>query len=325
MVTVIMAAHNAMPYLPEAVKSIVNQRLTTWRLIIVDDASSDDSWSYLGSLTDARIDVLRQRSNRGQGVARNRALEHCDTKYVAVMDADDVSHPDRLAAQVEFLERNPSVGVVGTQFVYLGANGRTGFGSPLPCEHPEIYDSLLNGKHAIVNGSVCCRTSLIRECGGYASSRSGEDLDIYLRVAERSHLANLKGTYYLYRVHRKSTNATRLAEMQLQYSFALHSARSRLANLPEPSFEMYQDWFRRRPWPERLSTSVDLAARALYRTGIGDVLYGHTLTGYSRLFLAGLMSPSLAAHRLMRIVRRDRSASSADRGRSAFEPTCVDH
>jgi glycosyltransferase involved in cell wall biosynthesis len=290
-----------MPYLPTAVDSIVNQRLTSWRLIIVDDASSDDSEAYLQGLTDPRVTVLQLSTNQGQGVARNRALEHCDTKYVAVMDADDVSHPDRLAAQIAFLTMNPSVGAVGTQFAYLGSRGRTGFGSPLPCEHPRIYDDLLHGRHAIVNGTVCYRTSLLLECGGYAASRGGEDLDIYLRLAERSRLANLKGPYYLYRVHRKSTNATRLAEVQLQYSFALHNARRRLASLPEVSFEIYEDLLRRRPPIERLWNRLEIAARGLYRTGVGDVLHGHPLTGYTRLGVSALMSPGLAMRRLIRV------------------------
>jgi glycosyltransferase involved in cell wall biosynthesis len=300
-VTVIMAAHDAMPYLPLAVDSIMNQRLTNWRLIIVDDASSDDSEAYLQGLTDPRVMVLRLSSNRGQGVARNHALERCDTKYVAVMDADDVSHPYRLAAQIEFLTVNPSVGAVGTQFAYLGTRGRTGFGSPLPCEHAQIYDDLMHGRHAIVNGTVWYRTSLLQSCGGYATSRGGEDLDIYLRLAERSRLANLKGQYYLYRVHDKSTNSTRLGDVQLQYAFVLHNARRRLANLPEVSFESFKDGLRRRPRLERLWSRLDVAARGLYRTGVGDVLHGHPLTGYTRLGVSALMAPGLAMRRLIRV------------------------
>ena len=302
-VTVIMAAHNAMPYLPQAVESIVNQRLTSWRQIIVDDASSDASEAYLQSLRDPRIVVLRLPSNRGQGVARNRALECCATQCVAVMDADDVSHPDRLAAQVEFLELNPLVGAVGTQFAYLGSQGRTGFGSPLPCEHGAIYDSLLRGRHAIVNGTVCFRASLLRECGGYATSPVGEDLDIYLRLAERSRLANLEGRYYFYRVHPGSTNATRLADVQLQYSFVLHNARRRLAHLPEVAFETYQDRFQQTPWLQQISSRLDVAARGLYRSGVADVLHGHPVTGYTRLGVSALMSPGLAIRRLARIAR----------------------
>lgn len=299
-VTVIMATHNAMPYLPEAVDSIVNQRLMNWRLIIVDDASSDDSDAYLRGLTDPRITVLRMATNQGQGVARNRALACCDTQYVALMDADDVSHPDRLAAQIEFLTLNPSVGVVGTQFTYLGTRGRKGFGAPLPTEHAEIHDNLLNARHALVNGAVCCRTALLEECGGFGTSRAGEDLDIYLRIAERSRLANLKDRYYLYRLHCTSTSATRLLEMQTQYSFALHNARRRLACQPELSFEAYRDGFGQRSRWQHVSGRLELTARSLYRTGVSGVLYGHPLTGYSRLAVAALMSPRLTLRRLIR-------------------------
>jgi len=309
-VTVIMATHNAMPYLPLAVDSILNQRMTNWRLVIVDDASSDNSVAYLRSLTDTRIIVRRLSSNSGQGVARNRALEDCETPFVAVMDADDVSHPNRLAAQIEFLNAHPSVGAVGTQFTYLGTRGRIGFGAPLPCEHADIFDNLLNGKHAIVNGSACYRTPLIKACGGYATSRAGEDWDIYLKLSERCRLANLEERYYFYRVHRASTNATRLAEVQLQCAFASHNARRRLAGLPETSLETYEAELRGRPWPERVSSRMRLVARGLYRRGVSDVLTGHAFTGYGRLVAAALMSPALTTSRLGRVAQSVRRSTT---------------
>jgi glycosyltransferase involved in cell wall biosynthesis len=303
LVTVVMAVYNGMPYLPEAVDSIRGQSLREWRMIVVDDASSDGSASYLDSLRDTRIQVMRMGVNSGQGAARNHALEQCETRYVAVIDADDVSHRDRLAGQVEFFEANPRVGVVGTQFTYLGADGRTGFGSPLPLTHREIYNNLLHGRHAISNGSVCFRTALLKECGGYGRSRCGEDWDIFLRLGERQLLANLQETYHYYRVHRASTSATQLSEMRLQYSFAADAAVRRAARLPEISLDEYVSALANRPWRERLASRLLVTALAEYRSAVYDILHGQPVSGYSRMALAAMMSPSFAAHRLRRMVR----------------------
>jgi glycosyltransferase involved in cell wall biosynthesis len=298
-----MATYNAMPHLQEAVNSIMAQTLSEFRLIIVDDASSDGTGAYLATLVDCRVGILQLILNSGQGVARNLALKHCDTKYVAIMDGDDISEPERLAAQVDFLEANPSVGAVGTQFSYLGTQGRTGFGAPLPCEHEGIYDNLLNGRHAMVNGSACFRTSVLKACGGYGISRSGEDWDIFLRIGESSKLANLDRRYYLYRVRRQSTSATHLAEMRLNYSLAADNARRRAAGLEEISLDYHMNALRRRPLMVRVLSKLELSALALYRAGVGDVLHGHALAGYSQVAAAAVMSPAWSMRRLARIIR----------------------
>lgn len=303
LVTVVMATYNAMPYLPEAVNSILAQTIEKFRLVIVDDASSDGTCPYLATLVDPRVEIIQLTLNSGQGIARNLAIMRCDTKYVAIMDADDLSEPERLAVQVDFLEANPGVGAVGTQFSYFGTQGRAGFGAPLPCAHQDIYNNLLNGRHAIVNGSACFRTSLLKACGGYGTSRSGEDWDIFLRLGERSRLANLDRRYYLYRVHRQSTSTTHLAEMRLNYSFAAHNATRRAAGLPDVSRDRYMIGLNRRPLIGRILSRLELLALGLYRAGIVDVLYGHTWAGYSSIAAAAMMSPGWTVGRLRRMLR----------------------
>lgn len=303
LVTVIIATYNAMPFLRQAVNSILAQTISMFHLIIVNDASSDGTTAYLETLAGPRVTVIHLTVNSGQGVARNIALMRCHTKYTAIMDGDDWSEPGRLAAQVDFLETNPSVGAVGTQFSYLGTEGRMGFGAPLPCRHQEIYSNLLNGRHAIVNGSACFRTSLLKASGGYASSRVGEDWDIFLRVGEKSMLANLDRRFYLYRVHRECTSANHLAQMRLNYAFAASNARRRAAGLEDLSLDCYLDALQRRSLIKRASNNLELHALAQYRSAIADVLHGHAWIGYSRLFAAAMMSPAWTARRMKRMFR----------------------
>ena len=112
--SVIMPVHNAMPFLPDAIASIISQTYRAFRLLIVDDGSTDDSKDYLKTLSDARVSVISSPKRCGQGSARNLALAQCDTEYTAFMDADDVSLPNRLARQVQFLDEHPTIGFAGT-------------------------------------------------------------------------------------------------------------------------------------------------------------------------------------------------------------------
>ena len=97
-----MPVHNAMPYLKEAVQSILAQTFPSFKFLIINDGSTDGSAAFLESLRDSRIQLIHQ-PNRGLGFTLNKGLEYCKTEFIARMDADDVSLPNRLAEQLTFL------------------------------------------------------------------------------------------------------------------------------------------------------------------------------------------------------------------------------
>lgn len=113
-VSVIMAVYNAMPYLQEAVESVLSQTLADIELIIVDDMSTDGSWDYIEKIEDSRVIAVRMPENSGPGLSRNRALGLAKGQYIATMDADDISLPERLAIQKRYLDEHPEVMVVAT-------------------------------------------------------------------------------------------------------------------------------------------------------------------------------------------------------------------
>lgn len=116
--TVILPAYNGMPYLPQAVESILGQSFTDFTFIIVNDGSTDGTGEYLSSLTDPRIEIANQ-VNAGQGASLNAGLQRCKSEFIAYMDADDNSMPDRLRQQLEFMEANPQIVMLGTQIEFL--------------------------------------------------------------------------------------------------------------------------------------------------------------------------------------------------------------
>jgi len=137
-VAVVMSVYNGMPYLPEAVDSIVNQTLKDFKFLIINDGSMDGTEDYLNRLTDQRIQVVH-RPHLGRSAARSFALAMCDSEFTAIMDADDVALPCRFEAQLRFLRHHGDVGLVGTQVAYFAVAGRSGFGPPMPCDHETIY------------------------------------------------------------------------------------------------------------------------------------------------------------------------------------------
>ena len=123
-VSVVMPVYNTpLSYLREATESILQQTYTDFEFIIVDDHSNEETVAYLSSLTDARIRILRNSENLGITKSLNKGFAAASGKYIARMDADDISVPTRLEKQVRFMEDHPDVIVCGTAAMEFAENG----------------------------------------------------------------------------------------------------------------------------------------------------------------------------------------------------------
>ena len=123
-VSVIMSVHNGMPFLKEAVESILRQNFKDLEFIIVDDASADNSWDYLKNIRDMRIKLIKNLKNLGLAASLNIALKKAQGEYVARMDADDISKSERFKTQLNFMEQNPQVDICGSFVSVIDENGK---------------------------------------------------------------------------------------------------------------------------------------------------------------------------------------------------------
>ena len=174
-VSIVVACYNAEPYLGDAMESLVGQTFENWELIVVNDGSTDGSPAYLRGLAkrDARVRVIDQ-DNQGQNAAANRAISIAKAPLIARMDADDVCHPQRLQKQITFMDRNPHVGLLGTQICRLG-DQKSGLSSSFPTDHDAIVDALLHNHHAICNPTIVFHRELFEQIGGYWEHDIAED------------------------------------------------------------------------------------------------------------------------------------------------------
>lgn len=116
LVTVAIPFYNAQRHLAEAIESVINQTYQDWNLILLDDGSTDDSLAIAKKYasTDDRISLLSDGENKNLGYRLNQISLEVKTKYLARMDADDIMHPNRLSRQIEILENNNEIDVLGT-------------------------------------------------------------------------------------------------------------------------------------------------------------------------------------------------------------------
>lgn len=315
-VTVLMPVFNGIPFLHEAVESILRQSLRDFIFLIIDDGSTDGSQDYLDQLSDPRVRVVHQ-SNRGCGGARKVGLAMCDSEFVAMMDSDDVAAPRRLELQLDFLRRHQDVGLVGTQIAFLGARGITGFSPPMPCDHHQIYSDLIRGRLALRHPTVMCRTSVMKGIGGYRMDRDGEDYGMFLRMGEASKLANLEEVLLLYRMHLGNVTARTIGLIRSHIAHECCCAHQRARGLPEVSFEAFTA--QRKFW-QRTADRMDSYALTHYWRAMAEILSADKFKGYARLGWSAMCSPQMTWQRLCREARKLRQRTGAAMRLSSKEP-----
>jgi len=198
-VSVIMPVYNAEKWLMQSVNSILGQTLTNWELIIVNDGSTDGSAELLSTFTDSRIRVLHQ-SNAGVSAALNKALEYCSGPYIARLDADDVSLPERLQKEVDFLSCNPQYGLLGA-----AAEKIDQYGNPLgfhrhPLSNMRLQYGLIWDCY-FVSSTVMFRRECLQKVGRfYTGTDLFDDYSMWSSIAANYQVANLPDVLLKYRV-----------------------------------------------------------------------------------------------------------------------------
>ena len=211
-VSVVMTVYNAQCYVAEAIDSVLAQTYGDFEFIVVDDGSSDQTPDILRDFArqDSRLRIIA-RPKSGIVDAANAGIDASAGPYIARHDADDVSHPQRLEKQVEFLDGHPNVVAVGSRLQLIDP-----YGSPLGVSehkltHDEIEADLLRGSGwSLPQPAVMMRRSAFQQAGRYSNKYEwSEDLYLFLRMTQVGELANLPEPLVKYRRHLGSVNHNR--------------------------------------------------------------------------------------------------------------------
>ena len=184
LVSVLMPTYNVEPFLRLAVESILNQTFSDFEFLIIDNCSADGTYELLAEYAqrDKRIRLFRNEKNMGLIFSLNRGISLAHGQYIARMDADDISTPDRLEKQAEFFAQHPEVDLVCSKVgVFTGNPDEIMFERGAPAAHRQIY-RLAKFRDPIDHGSVMVRTAAIRKAGGYAEKYAKKFEDYHLWV-----------------------------------------------------------------------------------------------------------------------------------------------
>lgn len=212
-VSVLMTIYNAEPYLRAAIDSLIGQTFPDWELIAVENGSMDTSMSVLKDYSDSRVRVFPLEKNIGRTPALRFAFDQARGDYIAVLDADDISSPDRLARQVEFLDQHPDVALVGSWAQHIDEHGKVFDVFEPPVNQEELQDCL-GWTNPIIHSSAMYRHQLAQEVGGYpADIVWAQDLGLTLALARRAKIAMIAD--YLCQLRVLTASMTRSKKNQI--------------------------------------------------------------------------------------------------------------
>lgn len=193
-----MAAYNVVPYIDEAIQSVLSQKRVSFELLIGDDVSTDHTWDRIENYRkDPRVRVWRLKRRRGAGPTRNRLIREARGSYLCICDSDDVMLQGHLLAGMELLDAQPSAGVVyGNLRAMSDFDGSyTSWKSRGPSEMWDLVEGHVGHPGTMI------RRSCFETVGGYREGfKLIEDYDLFLRLAEVTRFRPTGKALYLYRI-----------------------------------------------------------------------------------------------------------------------------
>lgn len=264
-VSIILPVFNAELTLDAAIDSLLAQTHSNFELIVLDDGSTDSSLNIIKHYAsiDQRVRFI-SRENKGLAMTLNELIENCSNDIVFRMDADDISTRDRLYNQLEFLNENPEVIVVGGQIDFFSQDRRCD-AFKMPLSHDEIVEGLTQGRFPICHPAIAFRRQAALDCGLYSVSVAGEDLDFFLRMSEKGMLANIPQKVLSYRISLSSLSVRKYSILSQAYSFALINYSRRKRNEPELTWVEYDGEWKNRSLVERVFTYLYGVSEKYYR------------------------------------------------------------
>lgn len=237
--SVAMSVYNGERFLESAIDSVLAQDFADFEFLIVDDGSSDATPDILRAYAarDPRVRPL-VRENRGLVASLNQLLGLARAPLVARMDADDLAMPERFSSQIAYLAQHPEVGVLGSWTTDIDEHGEpcSAGQHDQPVTHEQFVHNVAHGGPLLAHPAVMYRRDVVLSVGGYHRAfRHCEDFDLWLRLADRTRIANLPQRLLRYRHYADQVSQRHALEQQIGVAVARAAQQERAAGRPDPT------------------------------------------------------------------------------------------
>ena len=190
LVTVVIPVYNGATTIQRAIDSILNQSYSNFELLVVNDASTDETRNILSGLEDSRIRIIDLDKNVGRSAARNLAISQAKGEYVAMLDADDWSYQNRLEKQVDYMNTHKTVALCGSWAHLIDSAGHKLVWKQ-PVDDEQIRKTIIKS-NTFIQSTVMIKKQVLEESENYSSClEPAEDYDLCLRITIKQIVANI--------------------------------------------------------------------------------------------------------------------------------------
>jgi len=212
LLSVIMPVYDGEKYLNDAINSILIQTFTEFEFIIINDGSTDHSEEIIKSYSDPRIIYIKNEQNKGIVATLNTGLEISKGRYIARMDADDISLPNRLKMQLDFMLSHPEYKLCGTNAIAMNEDGRLLHKIRRPILNEEIKVKHLF-RNSFIHPSVIVDAEVVKTLKYSSNYEHAEDYFLFSQIEMNHRVANLENNLIYYRIHTENITSKRRDEM----------------------------------------------------------------------------------------------------------------
>lgn len=207
LISVVLPVYNCKEYIRDSVQSILQQTYKNFELIIVDDGSEDGTLDILNNFKDKRIRLYKNKYNRGLIYSLNKALNKSKGQFIARMDADDICELNRLQKQINYLDKNKEISVVGSAVALIDNNNRVKRKYLYPLNDNLIKWSMFFSC-SVCHPSVMIRSHVVKKINGYSfKAKFAEDYDLWFRLIKKKYkFSNLKDSLLKLRKHKRNVS-----------------------------------------------------------------------------------------------------------------------
>jgi len=301
-VSVLLPAYNAEKTVAESIESILNQTYPHFELLLINDGSTDGTLDIMRNYekADARARII-SHENMGKGESLNHAISVAQHDWIALMDADDISLPNRLERQLSFLKQNPDVRAASCLGFYIDENSRILGKTYHDLTTRAAFEHYLESGEAIglLNPGAIMYKPAFLSVGGYRRIWPAEDIDLWNRLAESGYLILVQPEYLVkYRIHGSSATTRKQMETRLKYEWVRECMWRRRAGQPEITYEQFLSEMNSKPLLWRINKKRKRYSKYHYRTAG----YYYATKSYGRFLFhivaSALLQPSYALKKL---------------------------
>ena len=311
MITALMTVYNAERWVEAAVRSILDQTMSEFELLVVDDGSTDGSADILDRLAsmDERISIIRQEN---QGVARsaNTGFRQARFDLVARIDADDLAYPQRFERQLAFFEANPEIVAAGSSADYINdAGDRIGVADNPFTSDERVQERLRTGRAIyFIHSSMMFRRDAVLDVGGYREMFPvAHDTDLINRLVIAGHAVRAQPERLVaYRLHGSAISRRSFWPLAEEIRWMEFCSRQLARGGPEPSREQFRAALRNAPTAYRLNARRKDAAFVAYKEATVARASGDLPRVARKLAVSAILDPSPTFNNIWRKTVRPR-------------------